>query len=105
MDLNAEKLLDRKGLLLQNMTLGQIAKTLEERAQALEEKNTLAFNKYEKSESLRAKAEAQINLLNSSLDNQVQITTNNKKKARKNGLMLFGGGVVVGVTVLAVLIN
>lgn len=105
MDLNAEKLLDRKGLIIENMTLGQIAKTLEDRAKAIEEKSDLYKKSFETSEALRLKAEAQISLLNASLDNQVQLTKNAKKKARRNGLLLFGGGLTVGVVGLAVLLN
>lgn len=104
MDMNAEKLLDRKGLLIENMTLGEIAKTLQARAQVLEEKNELIFINFQTSEALRLKAEAQISLLNASLANQIQITTNNKRKARRNGLLLFGGGVTVGVIGLALLL-
>jgi beta-lactamase class D len=105
MDLNAEKLIDRKGLIIQKNTLKQLINTLEYKSQALEEANALITSNFRSSEALRISAEAQITLLNASLANQTQITINNKRKARRNGLLLFGGGVAVGVTTLVLLIK
>lgn len=81
-----------------------MVKNLSAQVEASTEKNEFLKTNFKNSESLRLKGEAQITLLNSSLANQVQITTNNKRKARKNGLILFGGGVAVGITVFALLL-
>jgi hypothetical protein len=104
MDLSAEKLIERKGLLNEKKTLNELVKNLKAQAEASGVKSELLNVSFNTSESLRLKAEAQITLLNGSLANQVQITTNNKRKARRNGLILFGGGVAVGVTVFALLL-
>lgn len=105
MDLNAEKLLDRKKLLRENNKLYSIISNLDQKESFLLEKEQITLKKLKNITELRDKAEAQISLLNSSLANQVQITKNNKKKARRNGLLWFSGGLVLGVSALAILIN
>lgn len=81
-----------------------MVKNLKAQALAQAEKSRLKDQNITYLSALNLKGEGQITLLNGSLENQVQITKNNKRKARRNGLILFGGGVLVGITVFALLL-
>ena len=85
MDTISFKLIERNSLIGLNSTLGELLSTLQDKNYEAETKKSL--------------------LLSENFIDQKQMTANNKRAARRNGLYLFGGGVAVGFVVFALLVN
>lgn len=104
MDTISLRLIDRKSLLSESFTYKSIFENLQQENSLLNA-NLLTLTQTSNDYRLALlKTEEQLDLLQENLDAQVEITKNNKKKARRNGLLLFGGGVTVGVIGLALLL-
>jgi len=104
MDSISLRLIDRKSLLSESITYKSIFENLQQENRLLKA-NFLTLTQTSNDYKLALfKTEEQINLFQENLNAQVEITKNNKKKARRNGLLLFGGGITVGVVGLALLL-
>lgn len=105
MDSISVKLLHRNYLIKENMSLGNISNNLAGQVQAIQDKASLYSSQSLKYKSLFDISEAQKNAALESLEAQKIITKNVKAKARKNGLLYFGGGLSIGFLVFAVLVD
>lgn len=105
MDTIAFKLIDRKTLKSQSLTLSQLYKVLNEKNKVIEEQLDISKKSSTKWQILYEKAKAQGSIYQNSIKQQEEILKQTKKKHRRRSLMLFGGGVAVGVSVFAILIN
>lgn len=105
MDSVSVKLIDRKSLLTQNLTFSEIYKKLELENKELRLNFNLSQSQVFKYKSLYDITLEQKEKALENFESQKIITTNVKAKARRNGLLYFGGGLVIGVTVFAVLVN
>lgn len=104
MDTISLRLIDRKSLLSESVTFKSIFENLH-KENSLLNANFLTLTQTSNDYKLALyKTEEQLELLQENLDAQIEITKNNKKKARRNGLLLFGGGITVGVVGLALLL-
>ncbi|QCW20364.1 hypothetical protein [Flavobacterium phage FPSV-S1] len=98
MDTITVKLIEKKSLIVQNKTLAslylnekQIVKTKDDKIKIFEE-NALKYD------LLNSKSEIQIKLLEENFETQKEET----KKARRNGLKLFSGGLLIGASAVAI---
>lgn len=105
MDSVSVKLIDRKSLLTENYTFSEIYKKLELENNELRLKFDLSQSQAFKYKSLFDITLEQKEKALENFESQKIITSNVKAKARRNGLLYFGGGLVIGVTVFAVLVN
>jgi hypothetical protein len=105
MDTISVKLIERKGLLSQNSSFEYLFKTIQDKNDELIAKNLNISKTALKWQILYESETKKSLLLSENFNTQKQITVNNKRKARRNGLYLFGGGVSVGVVIFALLMN
>lgn len=104
MDSISLRLIDRKSLLSESITYKSIFTNLQQENSLLNA-NFLTLTQTSNDYKLALKkTEEQLGLLQENLNAQVEITKNNKKKARRNGLLLFGGGITVGLVGLVLLL-
>lgn len=105
MDTISFKLIDRKTLKKESITLGELYKVINEKNKVLEEQVYIYKNSTSKWQILYEKSKAQNTILDNSIQIQKDLLKQTKKKHRRNSFMLFGGGVAIGVTIFALLIN
>lgn len=105
MDSISVKMIHRNFLIKENMSLTDITINLKTQLSETETKSRLYKETALKYKSLFSISEQQKNAALDNYESQKIITGNIKAKARKNGLLLFGGGVSIGFLVFAVLVN
>lgn len=105
MDTISFKLIERKSLLSQNLSFGSLFRVLQDKNDELVQKTINLSNTSLKWQLLYESETKKSLLLSENFTDQKQITVNVKRRARRNGLYLFGGGVAVGITVFALLAN
>ena len=105
MDSISYKLIDRKSILKENLSLGDLLLILQAKNDQLLEKSQALERTVDNWRVLYVKSEAQKAQFYEALESQREITTNVKIKARRNGLILFGGGVSVGIAAFLIFGN
>ena len=105
MDTISFKLIERKSLLGQNLSFGELFKVLQDKNDELVDKTLNLSNTSLKWQLLYENETKKSLLLDENIKDQKQITVNVKRRARRNGLYLFGGGVAVGIVIFAVLVK
>ncbi len=105
MDSISFKLMDRVALKKENLVLSQVVGNIKLQNEELIKKCDLSSNQVNAYKVLWNKTETQKKKLYESLENQKLITKNIKKKAFRNGLLYFGGGVSVGLVVFVILVK
>ncbi len=105
MDSISFKLIERNSLISQNLSLGKLIRVLQDKNDELVQKTLKLSNTSLKWQLLYEKESEKSLLLTENIIDQKQITVNTKRRARRNGLYLFGGGVAVGITVFAILVD
>lgn len=105
MDSISVKLIHRNYLIKENMSLRDITFNLNNQITLLRDKSKINASQAIKYKSLFNISEQQKNAALQNFESQKIITGNVKAKARKNGLLLFGGGVSIGFIVFAVLVK
>lgn len=88
----------------ENKTLGRLSYKLKSEVKELEKKNAACHSTNFANWRLFQTEKQKNILLNSNIEAQKEITISIKKKARKNGLLLFGGGIIIGMAGFALLI-
>jgi hypothetical protein len=105
MDSISLKLIDRNHLKREIKTLGDLALVIEEKNAQLEQKVEIAVAHAASWGEVFDNVSAQNRLLIKNFEAQKELTTIHKKRARRNALLFFGGGLAVGFTAFAILIN
>lgn len=105
MDSISVKLLERGQLKRENAHVWSLYFNSQRENIALEQKFEIAKSSAADWERLFNVSETQKGLYKLSFDKQKELTSITKRKARKNGLVLFGGGLTLGLLASILLIN
>lgn len=98
MDTITVKLIERKSLIFQNKTLSSLYLNEKQIVKAKDDKLKIFEENALKYDLLNSKSEIQIKLLEENFKTQKEET----KKARRNGLKLFGSGLLIGASAVAI---
>lgn len=103
MDSISVKLIGRNEVLRENKHLWTLYKNEKNETLALSQKYKAEREISKDWENLYLKSEEQSKLYEINFNKQKEITKNIKKKSFKNGVLWFGGGVAIGVSILTIL--
>lgn len=98
MDTISVKLIERKSLINENKQLSGLYLNEKEKVKVLDDKIKILEENALKLELINTKTELQLKLTEENFETQKDLT----KKARRSGLKLFGGGLLIGASVVAI---